>query len=966
MSECTTNVQGAGDLNKQEADALLQRLDNLAKERSAKTGQSVPDALRDIAGEIIAEDKFMAKVYERNALLTIKAKRDVKDYARRFKTFGDGILTLLEGSSKIIPGARRSMDYQAKFIHGKYFGRLVADLESAGLLKDFKRSDPEFVRDVYREMGALHPGMPAKSISKNDRAFRVAQILDNVYEELVARQNRAGAFIPRMPGYVVRQTHDMASIRALGGLGNNKESLSQSFKAWKAFVAPLLDTERTFRGVDPEKFLKNVHEGLYTGIHGPARNEGDIFGGTVHGSLAKKASEQRVLHFKDADSAYKYNQAFGVKNFKEAVLQDIHVRARSIALMENFGPSPDLAMEQIIRELQEEARSLENAGAHVDSLKDWRIKAAFDEITGRNEVSKNPTLSNMVGTAKVITQMSKMGAVTLSSLADRAFLQSEMAFQGISNLKTLTHQILGFAKRSPESKRMLRLMGVAMDGMIGNSLSRYSNHSTTSGWAHTLQKWFFDLNGLNLWTDTSKATAAELMAAHLGEHAGDPHAKLPADLAKVLSLYDITPSRWDAIRSTVMNHNGQQFITTDSLKSIPSDFTPPKVGDSIQLSGGHSAIVKESTDKSIFIQFVEPSGKELGAGNGLQMYAVDGKWHVSEIFINDQSVRGKGLGRQLMSKLSDILGEVKSSDSMSRSRDANKMWESLKAVVDDGYFTLRSNKTTIAKLVQEDGLKPSPQNIQRMRDKLETSLGTYFQDRVDIAVPTPGVAERKYSTFGTQAGTPLGEAVRMVMLFKSFPITILNKVVGRNIYGNGSMSVRHWLANDHRGKFNLAMLMAMGTVAGYMSGAIRDALKGREPKPLFTDDGKINMATLNDAAVRGGSLGILGDVLMSQYTHDYHSFLDSASGPMISQLNTAFSIKTDMQAGKNVAYPASKLMLDNTPFINLFYARPLMDYFILWNLQEMMSPGSLRRSESAVERRTGQQYFMRPSETVNH
>lgn len=841
-SPCTPNVEGAGDLNKRESEELLLRMKNLAEERVKKTGQAITDALRDIAGEIKAEDKFMAKIHERNALLTIQAKRNIKDFVRRFPTFGEGLLTFLEGGSKIVEGGRLSLDYQSKFLHGKYFGRLVADLEDAGLLKDFKKSNPELVQDIYREMGGMHPGMPAKAITKNEKAFKIAQIIDNLTAEMVARQNRAGSYITRIPGYIIRQTHDSTSIRALGSIGNNAESKSQSFKAWSEFVKPLLDYERTFKGADGNKVLRHIHEALYTGVHGAETPEANVSGVMVKGSLAKKISEERVLWFKDADSAYKYNQAFGVKDFKEAILQDIHTRARSIALMENMGPSPDQTLDMVIRELQEESRTLENAGAHVDSLRDWRIKAVFNEITGRNEISSNPKLSNIIGTAKVITQMAKMGAVTLSSFADRAFLQSEMAYQGISNLKTMGHQIVGFAKRSPEQMRMLRMMGVAMDGMIGNSLSRYSSHSTTSGWGHTAQKWFFDMNMLNLWTDTSKATAAELMSAHLGEHADLAFKDLPADLSKVLSLYDITPSRWDAIRSTVADHNDAKFITSDQLAKIPDE--------------------------------------------------------------------------------------------------------------------------TIAKLVVEDGLTASPQNIQRMHDRLETALGTYFQDRVDIAIPTPGAAERKYATWNTQAGTPLGEAVRLVMLFKSFPITIMNKVLGRNIYGNGANSMKQWLLHDHRGKFNLAMLMAMGTAAGYLSGMVRDTLKGRTPKPLLLEDGSINTAALNDAALRGGTLGIFGDVLMSNYSHDYNNFLKYAAGPVLGQLGDLASMKSDLAAGNDIRPQIGKMSLDNTPFINLFYIRPVLDYFILWNMQEMLSPGSLRRSENAVENKNHQGFFIRPSETV--
>lgn len=844
-SPCNPNVTSTG-ISEAEAEQLLRRVKNLAQLRAAKTGQPIDQALREIDGELKAEETMMAKIHERNALLTLQKKQDLKNYASRFiqagRSAGEGVLAFLQGSSRLINGARNSVDYQAKATHGKYFGRLVAELEQAGVLSQFKHTDEQTLANIYQEMGNMHPGQPAKSVTNDPAAFKIAQIIDGVTAEMVARQNRAGAYINRMPGYISRQTHDMAAIRDVGRV-DGKLSKEASFVNWYNFTMPLLDLERTTLGEDPKATMRLIHEGLYSGIHGPARDEANIGGVTVQGSVAKKISESRTLHFKDADSALKYNQAFGIKNLKEQILHDLHVRSRSIALMENLGPAPESTLDQVIRELQEEARTADDSAKHVDSLRDWRIRAAMDEITGKSEMSGNPTLSSITGTAKVIAQMAKMGSVILSSLSDRAFLQAELAHQGMSHLQIFGRQITSMLPNSAENTQMLRLMGVAMEGLLGNALSRYSNHSTVSGWAHTLQKKFFDLNGLNIWTDASKGAAAQLMAAHLGEHSHLPLEQLPQELSRVLSLYDITPIRWDAIRSRVIDHEGAKLILPQEVKLTPEQLT---------------------------------------------------------------------------------------------------------------------------ELTKARGLAPSEANMAREQDSVETALRTYIADRVDLAIPTPGAAERKYATFGTRAGTPLGEAVRMIMLFKSFPITIMRKVLGREIYGRGANSMREWLLNDHSGKFNLAMMIAMGTAIGYTSGVIRDALKGRTPKPLIDDQGKLVWGNINDAAIRGGSLGILGDVLLNEYDAHYRGFLDAMAGPIAGNFDALQSIKTGIMEGKNVTQPAGKLFLDNAPLINLFYIRPVLDYLVLWNLQEMMSPGSLRRMESAVERNNKQGFFIKPSETIGN
>lgn len=844
---CTPNVQKAG-LGKDQADDLINRMFRAAQLRAEANGEALNKALQSIAGEIRSQHELEKQVAKRNALLTIQAKRRLKDYASRFKTLGEGVLSFLEGSSKVIPGSRFSVDGQSRALNMQYFGRLVAEMEQQGVLRRFKSGDN--MRNVFIEMGELgkEGGKPGKT--KDEEARKIASIVNKVTDELVSRQNAAGAYIQRAPGYIIRQTHDINAIRRLGGNGGNKQSQALSYKLWKEFTLPLLDIGKTTQGADVEKFMRNVHQGLYSGIHGPMHDEAEIRPVAVTSPVAKKVSESRVLWFKDAESAYKYNDAFGIKDFKEAVLSDIHHRTRNIALMENLGPNPESTLKMAMQEMSEEARGREDAAKQVDSLnRDWKIQASFNELSGRNEHPANVSLNRVMGNLRILAQLSKMGSVVLSSFADRAFLQAEATYQGIGNLQAFGKQIASLAPKTGDAKQTLRLMGVGLDGLMGNALSRYSSHTTVGGLLHEAQKKFFSLNFLNQWTDSAKMAAGDMFTAHLGEHSHLAWDKLPQELRNVLTLYDFNPLRWDAIRSTAVDHPelGGKLITPMDLKKIDRDFL---------------------------------------------------------VRIND-----------------------------------------------------------------EKNVNSTPDNIERARNELETALRTYITDRVDIAVPTPGTAERKWATMNTQAGTPLGEAVRMLMLFKSFPLTILNRVMGREIYGNGANTFKQWLMQDTKGKFHLAQLMAMGVIAGYTGGAIRDLLKGRNPKPLIKDDGSLNWQAINDATVRGGTLGTLGDILLNDYDRSYRGFMSQMAGPVMGQMDTLGDIKTKMQyamlgTGKFPLQETSKFAMDNTPFLNLFYVRPVMDYLILWNLEEAMSPGSLKRQERAVENKANQSYWFAPSEHV--
>lgn len=840
---CPEKVSAASDksLSEGQASDMLSRMQRLAQER-AKNGENYEDALRDIAGTMKTVADLNAQIDIRANLLGVRARRNIRRFVRKFPTLGEGLRAFMEGSSKLVDGARLSVGTQEKVIHGQYLGRLVAELESADLLSEFKNNDMS--EDVYIEMGELGKEGGTPGSSGNKKAMEAAKIIEGVTSEMVARQNRAGANIGKLPGYVVRQTHDMDEIRRAGGVGTSKENRAKSYQVWRDHTLPLLDLIETFKGQDSEKFMRDVHEALYTGVHGPSLGE---FESTTHGlrfDLSKQVSKERVLHFKDSHAAWKYNERFGTRSLKDQVFSDIFYRARSIALMENFGPKVEENFDRLMRELNEDARAMADAGKQTDSLKDRRIEYLFDTITGKVDIPKSHSLAKASNIARAIATLSRMGSTVISALTDKVFMNQEFAYQGIGRLDRWSAQLIGMTS-SPEKREMLRLMGVAMDGIIGSTVSRYTTHQSVAGKMHRLQQLFFDLNFLNWWTDSNKGAAAELFSSHIGAHADVEYKNLPNEIGRVLSLYGIKEHEWNAIRSVAWkNDHGDRFITPDQVKNV--------------------------------------------------------------------------------------------------------------------------DEKLVNRLLHSMDLKDVPANRLRALSELETRLRAYISDRVDFAVPTPGVETKKWTTLGTQAGTIEGEAVRMIMMFKSFPIAILAKIMGREIYGTGSNSLKHWALNNHKGKFNTAMLIAMTMAAGYMSGAIRDALKGRTPKRLIDDEGNIVSRTLLDAASRGGGLGILGDFLFNEYDKQYQTLTGSLAGPVLGQLDPLAEITTMVKRGEydRALDRSGKFMRDNTPFINLFYLRPILDYFVFWNLQEMMDPGSLKRVEEAVMQRNNQGFFVRPSEVV--
>lgn len=255
-------------------------------------------------------------------------------------------------------------------------------------------------------------------------------------------------------------------------------------------------------------------------------------------------------------------------------------------------------------------------------------------------------------------------------------------------------------------------------------------------------------------------------------------------------------------------------------------------------------------------------------------------------------------------------------------------------------------------------------NLQRVRTELETKLRTFITDQVDDAVITPGAREKIYATWGTQAGTAAGTLARLFMHFKSFPLTVTTRVLGREL--------SQFASNPARGTFRMIELISMSILGGYISMSIKDVLKGRTPREIISDDGQINLDVINDALLRGGGLGIYGDMLMSEYDQAYNNPVSAMAGPTIGALAETLGLISETGRGltqddKSIpkAKRVSRLIENNTPFANLFYVQPVIDYLIIHRLNELMDPGSLRDMERRIEEENHQQFFLPPSEVIN-
>lgn len=253
----------------------------------------------------------------------------------------------------------------------------------------------------------------------------------------------------------------------------------------------------------------------------------------------------------------------------------------------------------------------------------------------------------------------------------------------------------------------------------------------------------------------------------------------------------------------------------------------------------------------------------------------------------------------------------------------------------------------------EDGEKfLVPENLD---EPVARKLREFIVDRAHTAVLNPDAGTMARLRQGTQPGTPMGELNRTLLQFKGFPAAFTRQVLGREVYGHGESA---WAQGSLMG---LAQVMAMSTVLGYGAMAAKDIAKGKEPRSLTDEDGNLRWKTVLAALTQGGGAGIYGDYLFQDYSRFGGTPLETAAGPVFGTAAEAIKLGQGLAAGSRDAGDTLRFALNNTPFMNLFYTRPVLDYLFLHQLAETLSPGTLSRLEQRAQSEYGQTYWLPPT-----
>ncbi|WP_368762501.1 hypothetical protein [Klebsiella michiganensis] len=836
LTQCekTVNAAAGRNLSEDEMGRLVSDMENTVKRiRAENEGISLEAAALRAAEELSNAEKLANVIEARNKALNTRIAAQRLAFIR--DSFPDrpdiGLSAILVGRNEARTGSRSSASAEQFQLRSKYLSGLNHDLEQAGVLKYLSSGSND--AEVADAMWRLGKGESTDGMMKE--SVKIAEIITKWQESARLDANKAGAWIRKMPGYIARQGHDMMKIRAAG------------FAAWRDAILPKLD-KATFEGVaDQNAFLRSVYDGLASGVHLASEKPDWMKGFKGSQNVARRASQERVLHFLDGRSWYEYNREFGVGSVREAIYGGLEASARNTGLMRILGTNPENMVNYLADTISADLKGNEKALAAFNDARRSTIKNEMAEVTGQTNIPGSSALARFGSTTRAVDSMLKLGGAMISSFNDLASNALELRYQGKNFMSALTESIQGRLKRysTEEQKEILSSLGVYADSMRDEILQRFSGDVTLPGKVARLQRQFFRLNGLNWWTDASRNTTATMTSHWLAGNAKSPHATLNPDLKRALDLHGIGEPEWNIYRTMDMKGSeGRTFMTPDGIDSVPDD--------------------------------------------------------------------------------------------------------------------------VIAKYVADKNVTVNERSIANARSELGDKLRGYILDRVMVAMTEPTARTRALMKQGTQPGTVQGELIRFIGQYKSFTASFMQQALGREVFGRGYTpaplgqsrwgSVSNALFKSGKGEMvGLAQVALWMTFFGYLSMQTKLMLKGQTPRPA---DAKTFLA----AAAQGGGLGIFGDFLFGEANRFGNGPITSLAGPVAGSADQLVTLFQKARSGDAKAGDFFRFTVDHTPFINLFWSRPILNYLFLNQLQESLSPGSLHRYEQNIRKNQGNDFLIPPSQ----
>ncbi|HHR5702545.1 TPA: hypothetical protein ACS624_005743 [Klebsiella michiganensis] len=561
--EMTVNTAAGRKLSDQEMESLVKDMnDTTNRILAGNEALSLEEAAMRAAEELSNRDQLAKVIEARNKAINMRiAAQRLGELRTTWKDRPDiGLEAMLVGRNDARTSSRRSVASEVAQLRGKYNSGINYDFDQAGLVKFISSGSND--REIADAMWRIGRGQKLDGMTR--QSVEAAKIISKWQESTRVDENRAGAWVGKVPGYIVRQSHDILKIRAAG------------YESWRNAILPRLD-DVTFDGItNREQFLKNVYDGLASGVHFSADKPDWMNGFKNSQNAAKRASQERVLHFKDGVSWHEYNQQFGTGSLREALFGGLNNAARTTGMMRVLGTNPQNMFKYLADTISEDLRGTASPAAQADfASKVKRLnRTTMPQIDGSLNIPGSVGMANASAGIRGWLRMSQLGGAVISSFNDVPISATEMRYQGQNFMQAVLGAMKGRFTRynNAEQKEILSSIGVYSDAMTQEIIRRISGDDTLNGKMGRAQQLFFKYNLMNFWTESGRNSNAMMITNWLAKNADHTYSQLPEDLRRVLDIHGIGDAEWNIYRNMDMaDSEGRKFMTSSGIRGVPDE-----------------------------------------------------------------------------------------------------------------------------------------------------------------------------------------------------------------------------------------------------------------------------------------------------------------------------------------------------------------------------------------------------------
>lgn len=609
--ECFKNIKEAAKdflegFSKADADHFVnkildiaQKILDTAEERAAK-GESKKQVITRLFGEYLKEQRISNERYliemKMDKVKLDKIMNQIDSLNFDPDKAQEVLSSLLTGNVKNRAGSQNSVWQMAHVKKVKYL-TIIEDLKHKGLFDVLASGEKDLA--IAKEVYELSTPGGKPGITRDSGALEIAQTVHRYNQEKLLDMQDAGILVRNRAGYISKEVHDKIRISVAG------------FERWARDVSDLdpLIMGKKLSDADRMKVLKEAYDNITIGQKERALEAGEgpfsVLAGkkqaTAHGMSA-----ERIIHFKDADSWYKYNQKYGSNTIFESIYRGITEDTRKMAFVEKLGTDPEASFKALktklnvkyrqdvvaaLRDLDRNTnpdlkagleKKVEIAEKREASFKGKiagrMLEAQFNEASGITSMGSDNLWNNTASAILAWNNVRLLGKATLSLVVDPV--------NGGWNLATslgdssVTHGMIKMVSeyaslfKPAERKMFLEALEISNENNIMASHNDISGDPVKPGMMVKGLEWFFKSTGLSQVSEGTRFGVTKTMADILTKNRHLEFDALNHQTGNSFNNFEITKDVWDIIRQgviTLETENGpHEMIAPSGIRTAPA------------------------------------------------------------------------------------------------------------------------------------------------------------------------------------------------------------------------------------------------------------------------------------------------------------------------------------------------------------------------------------------------------------